>query len=199
MDKRGRVRANPRFDHFDVKGWSYTTWAPGVDPAGADFARDNVTASYVYALHGNQTPDGDVPTSGTGTYTGSMRALDFPTDDGVSSSNQAATRYLGDVTLTASFGSSSVSGGFFNLESQPGDRSSNYAGVQGNLTFDASVIGSKFTASNLTGTQDIAGYQNGSVRGAFFGPAAEEAGGVFDAIDAANNRALVGWFGTEKE
>ena len=38
-----------------------------------------------------------------------------------------------------------------------------------------------------------------SVNGAFFGPAAEEAAGVFDAQDQAANRVLYGWFGTAKD
>ena len=187
------------FDHFDVKGWNYTTWAPGVDPDTGDFSTDSVSADYAYVLHGNLTPAANVPASGTGTYTGRMNARDFPTDDGVSSQSAAATRYWGDATLTAAFATSSVNGRLTNLQSRPGDDSSNSAAVLGELIFDATINGNRFTASGVTGTQDMAGYQSGSVRGAFFGPAAEEAGGVFDATDAANNRAMVGYFGGDKE
>ena len=188
-----------RFDHFDVKGFNYTSWTPGVDPATADFDTDFISANYAFVLHGNRTPAGSVPASGTGTYTGFMNARDFPTDDGVSSQGPAATWYAGDATLTAAFGSSSVSGRLSNLRSRPGDASSDYADVQGELSFDATINGNRFTASSVTGTQDMAGYQSGSVRGAFFGPTAEEAGGVFDATDATNNRAMIGYFGGEKE
>ena len=187
------------FDHFDVKGWNYTTWAPGVDPDTGDFSTDSVSADYAYVLHGNLTPAANVPASGTGTYTGRMNARDFPTDDGVSSQSAAATRYWGDATLTAAFATSSVNGRLTNLQSRPGDDSSDSTAVLGELTFDATINGNRFTASGVTGTQDMAGYQSGSVRGAFFGPAAEEAGGVFDATDAANNRAMVGYFGGDKE
>ena len=55
------------------------------------------------------------------------------------------------------------------------------------------------TADNLSGTGALAGYQNGNVRGAFFGPSAEEAAGVFDAQDQTANRVLTGWFGTAKD
>ena len=188
-----------RFDHFDVKGFNYTSWTPGVDPATADFDMEFVSANYAYVLHGNRTPAGSVPASGTGTYTGFMNAREFPTDDGVSSQGPDATWYAGDATLTAAFGSSSVSGLLSNLRGRPGDASSDYVGVQGELRFDATINGNRFTASAVTGTQDVAGYQSGSVRGAFFGPAAEEAGGVFDATDATNNRAMIGYFGGEKE
>ena len=194
----GGFGPNPAFDHFDVKGWAYVTWNPGVDPATADFDAEFINANQVFVLHGNRTPAGSMPTTGTGTYTGSMRARDVPTDDAISTGNPAATSYRGDATLTASFGTSTVSGSLSNLESQPGDRSSNYVGVQGSLTFDAAISGNRFTASTVMGTQDMAGYQSGSVRGAFFGPAAEEAGGVFDAADAGNNRAMFGWFGGDK-
>ncbi len=186
--------SNQEFDHFDVKGWSYSTLVPGADSANLDFETDIRAASSVYLLHGNRTPAGSMPTTGTGTYAGRMSAYDFPTDDAVSTSGPDATHYRGDATLTAAFGSASLGGRLSNLESRPGD-GSDYAAVQGELTFDATITGNRFTASTVTGTRDLAGYGNGSVRGAFFGPAAEEAGGVFDATDAGNNRAMVGWFG----
>ena len=189
----GGFGPNPSFDHFDVKGWNYITWGPGADPATANFESEFVNANQVFVLHGNRTPAGSMPATGTGTYTGSMSARDVPTDDAISTGNANATSYRGDVTLTAAFGSSSVGGRLFNLESRPGDGSRNYAGVQGDLTFDATINGNRFTASAVTGTEAMEGYQSGSVRGAFFGPAAEEAGGVFDATG--NNRAMFGWFG----
>ena len=189
-----------RFDHFDVKGWSFTTWVPGSDPATADFETDTVNANYVFVLHGNRTPAEDMPESGTATYEGSMAASELPTDDGVVSVlGSNSMRYRGDATLTVDFASSSVGGRLFNLERQPGDRSSDYADIQGDLTFDATIDGNQFTASAITGSQDMAGYGSGSARGAFFGPAAAEAGGVFDAADATNNRAMVGYLGGRKE
>ena len=193
----GGFGSNPLYNHFDVKGWNFVTWKPGADPATADFKTDFSTANYVQVLHGNETPAENVPASGMGTYTGSMQALDLPSDDAVSTRDPTATRYQGDVTLTASFGSSSVSGRLFNLESRPGDGS--FTNVQGELAFDAAINGSRFTANAMTGTQDMAGYRTGSVRGAFFGPAAEEVGAVFDAADAGNNRAMFGWLGGDKE
>ena len=186
-----------QFDHFDVKGWSYTSWNPGVDPLTASWSQHAVSSSYVHVLHGNRTPVANLPAPGTATYAGRMAANDFPTDDGVGSLGPDATQYRGDATLTAAFGSSSVSGSLFNLESRPGGGT--YADVQGELTFDAMIDGNRFTASAVTGTQNMAGYSSGSVRGAFFGPAAEEAGGVFDAADAGNNRAMAGWFGGGKQ
>ncbi|MCY4503012.1 MAG: transferrin-binding protein-like solute binding protein [Alphaproteobacteria bacterium] len=188
-----------QFDHFDVKGWVYVTWAAGADPATADFEPNFVHANQVSVLHGNRTPAVDVPASGTATYAGRMNARDVPTDDAISTNNRLATYYRGEATLTAAFGSSSVAGRLSNLESRPGDNSSNYAGVQGELAFDATINGNLFTASSVAGTQDMAGYQAGSVRGAFFGPAAEEAGAVFDAIDTGNNRAMFGWLGGDQQ
>ena len=188
-----------QFDHLDVKGWVYVTWIAGADPATAEFSANFANANQVFVLHGNRTPAADMPASGTGTYTGRMEARDVPTDDAVSTRSQVATYYRGDATLTASFGDASVAGRLFDLESRPGDNSSNYAGVQGDLTFDAAISGNQFTASAVTGTQDMAGYRSGSVRGAFFGPAAEEAGAVFDAADAGNNRAMFGWLVGDKE
>ena len=186
------------FDHFDVKGWSYITWNPGADPATADFETEATGATLAYVLHGNRTPAGTVPTTGSAEYTGRMAARDYPTDDAVSSRGPEATFYRGDATLTADFASSSVVGSLSNLQSRPGDDST-YSDVRGDLTFNAAINGNGFTATSVTGTGDIAGYGSGSVRGAFFGPAAAEAGGVFDASDSGNNRAMVGWFGGDKE
>ena len=138
--RTGGIGGSPRFDHFDVKGWSYTTYAPGADPATASFSDDTDSSSYVHVLHGNRTPAAALPASGTATYTGSMQANDFPTDDGASTRDPDARWYRGDATLTAAFGSASVSGRLFNLEGRPGDGGA-YAGVRGELTFDAAIDG----------------------------------------------------------
>ena len=103
------------------------------------------------------------------------------------------------MTLTADFATSDVAGKFTDLlRSQPG-RFGPYAPVPDGVTFNADISGNGMTADNLTGTGDLAGYQNGNVRGAFFGPSAEEAAGVFDAHDQTGNKILSGWFGTTKD
>ena len=183
---------NPEFSHFDVKGWAFDEQDP------QEVLLDE---TYNYIVHGDRTPDSAMPTSGTATYDGRMEAVELSTDEAISSINSMGTFYWGDVTLTADFATPDVAGNFTNIQrSQPG-RNGPYVQVPGDVTFDAGINGNGMTADNLTGTGDLAGYQDGNVRGAFFGPSAEEAAGVFDAHDQTGNKIkiLSGWFGTTKD
>ena len=174
------------FDHFDVMGWG--TGEPTV-------ATQN-SGQIGLLVYGDRTPASAIPTSGTASYSGHMRARDFPTDDAVETRDPTYRDYRGDATLEADFSSASVTGEFTNLQSRPGGGS--YSSVAGGATFNATVNGNSITASDLTGTGALAGYQNGRVRGSFYGPAAEEAAGAFDAQDASNQRTIFGYFGTSK-
>ena len=197
---------SPEFNHFDVKGWSYITWKPEVEnPLTADSSEDAVTATYATVVHGDRTPEAAMPASGTATYTGSMQAREFPGDSAVSSLSPDATKYRGDAVLMADFGNAGVGGRLTELQSRPGDNSSPWADVEGELAFDAgiggTIPGNRFTAGEITGTGDMAGYTgaSGAVRGAFFGPAAEEAGGVFEASRSDTDKVIVGHFGGKRE
>ena len=181
------TRKSRQFDHFDVMGWG--TAEPGSSPP-------RNSGQFGLLVYGDRTPASALPSSGTATYSGHMRARDFPTDDAVDSNDPAYRDHRGDATLEADFSNASVAGEFTNLQSRPGDGS--YSSVAGGATFNATVSGNSITASDLAGTGALAGYQNGRVRGSFFGPDAEEAAGAFDAQDAANQRAMFGYFGTSK-
>ena len=176
----------PEFNHFDVKGWAFSeTDSPG----------SYTSSTYDYIVHGDVTSSSAMPTSGTAAYDGRMEAIEFPSDDAVFTSG--STRYRGDIALTADFANAEVNGVIDELESRVG--SGSYSSADGGATFNAEISGSNITATDLSGTGDLSGYQNGNVRGAFFGPSAEEAAGVFDALDQANNKILTGWFGTAKD
>ena len=102
------------------------------------------------------------------------------------------------MALTADFARAGISGEVSELRSRPAStRSSTPA--PGGATFNAAIAGNRLTANDLAGTGALSGFQNGSVQGAFFGPAAEEVGGVLDAADPANNRLLMGYFGAAKQ
>ena len=181
---------NSEFNHFDVKGWAIGEFDSQGDP---------MSANYTYIVHGNRTPGSAMPTSGTATYDGRMEALEASTNEAVESLSTSATFYFGDVTLTADFAASDVAGNFTNLlRSQTGVYGP-YDNVSGGATFNADINGNGMTADNLSGIGALSGYQNGNVRGAFFGPSAEEAAGVFDAQDQTANKVLTGWFGTAKD
>ncbi len=179
---------NPEFNHFDVKGWSFNDQVSGGNYSGVS-TNDLI-------VHGDRTPSSAIPTTGTATYSGRMGAASFPTDDAVFTSSSLHIEYRGDVTLTADFVNSGVAGELTNLDSRMGRGS--YSSTTGGATFNAAITGNLITATDLSGTGDLAGYQNGNVHGAFFGPATEEAAGIFDAHDQSANRVLRGWFGTAK-
>ncbi|MDE0095124.1 MAG: transferrin-binding protein-like solute binding protein [Gammaproteobacteria bacterium] len=185
----GGFGKTPEFNHFDVKGWGWN------DQVSQGVYSGVSTNDLI--IHGDRTPDSAMPTSGTATYGGRMEAYSFPTDDAVFTGSNLRISYRGDVALTADFANAGVTGDMTVLESRTGRGS--WSSATGDATFNAAINGNLFSADNLNGSGDLASYQNGNVNGAFFGPAAEEAAGVFDAQDQAANRVLYGWFGTTKD
>ena len=175
---KGFWKKTQEFNHFDVKGWSFSELSsPG----------NYINSTRDIIVHGDVTSSSAMPTSGTATYNGRMYAEEFPSDGAVFS--DLSTRYRGDIALTADFANAVVKGVMDNLESREGRGS--YSSVTGRVTFNAVINGSNMTTADLN--------QNINVRGAFFGPSAEEAAGVFDTLDQVNNTILIGWFGTAKD
>ena len=203
----------PEFDYFDVKGWSVVTLVAGADIQTTDEA-DYVNSNYVIALHGDRTPESAMPTAGNATYSGRMDGREFPTDDAVSSNSQAITRYRAAMSLVANFGSASVVGEFSNIQTRPGDGRT-YVALNGSETFDLGIVGNQLTTDTLARdtslnspwTGPLNGFGHMTARGAFFGPDADEVGGVFEmdrqtveAMDSqTDNGVLIGWFGADKQ
>ncbi len=171
----------PDYDYFDIKGWANNHDNPGI-----------WVNSFI--IHGDRTPISSLPFS-TATYHGRMHGREFPSDDAISWISEAR-RYQGDLTLTADFANTSVMGEITNLETRVGN-SGSYSDIQGGARFNASITGHNFTADDFSGTGDISNLQNGNVYGSFFGPTAQEAGGVFDA-DLGSD-VVVGYFGATQE
>ena len=187
-------RGNTEFDHFDVKQWGYAELVEGTDPSMIEL-EDYVWSKVFFAAHGDRTPDGAMPTTGSASYDGRMFAYSWPSDDAVLTGQ--SERYRGDMTLSADFANGSIAGSIGGLESRT-NSSSPYVASAGGATFNATIAGNRLTANDLAGTGVLAGYRNGSVEGAFFGPTAEEVGGVLDAVHATNNRLLMGYFGADR-
>ncbi|MCY4274815.1 MAG: transferrin-binding protein-like solute binding protein [Gammaproteobacteria bacterium] len=173
--------ATPDYDYFDIKGWANNHDNPGI-----------WVNSFI--IHGDRTPISSLPSS-TATYYGRMHGREFPSDDAISWISEAR-RYQGDLTLTADFANTSVTGEITNLETRVGN-SGSYSDIQGDARFNASITGHNFTADDFSGTGDISNLQNGNVYGSFFGPTAQEAGGIFDA-DLGSD-VVVGYFGAAQE
>ena len=161
-------------------------------------ASDNLTSStFSYLIHGNRTTD--MPTTGTARYDGGFLGQAFPSDQAVTVSNPSVTSYRGDLNLSANFGSSTVAGSATMLQSRPRDLSIPWANVSGGFSFNATISGNGLSATDLSGSGDLAGYSGGRVNGAFYGPGAAEVAGVFDATDSTQNKALHGYFGGQKQ
>jgi len=185
-----RFRGLPEFEHFSVKGWSFEVREnPGDDTKNKEDKR--------WLVHGNRTSASALPSSVNAIYEGRMRAVEASSDEALESHTRLATWFNGEARLEVDFATSRIDGSFSALERQTGS-SGALASVVGGATFNAMVDGEIFTAGNLAGTGALSGYENGSVKGAFFGPMAEEAAGVFGMTNLSANRVLYGWFGTQQ-
>ena len=174
------VATDRRFQHLDISNWGIYS---------------SSSRSFGHIIYGTRTTD--MPTGGTGNFAGVMRATEWPADADVGTSNRRVTRFRGDLDLTADFGNSTVLGSVTNLESRPGNIS-NYQQASGQLDFNGTIDGNGISATDLSGSGDLAQYRNGSVNGAFYGPGAAEVSGVFEAEDTTNNRLLTGYFAGEQ-
>ena len=172
--------------YMNVVGWSGGTYPD-------DASNDLDTTSYGHAVFGDRTAAGQMPGSGTATYSGRTEAHAWQPSPGqgrAASSN--ATRYRADLSLTANFGQGTVGGRATGLERRaPGE--SDYTSVSGTLTFGSGRI----AGNTLTTTVEGLSY-SGSMEGAFYGPGAVEVGGVMQATHT-DGRLLHGWLAGEKD
>ena len=188
FESRRSFQGRFRPEHFDVNGLAIVH---------RDVSDSATSADYNYLVYGNRTTD--MPTTGTASYAGGFRAREWPTDQAALTSSPSVTRYRGDFDLSADFGSSTVTGNATGLESRPGD-SSTWVNAAGGLNFNATISGNGLSATDhLSGSGDLAGYSGWRVDGAFYGPGAAEVAGVFDATDGTQNKALIGYFGGQKQ
>ena len=173
------------FDYFDANGSS----VPG--------------GNRTIVTYGARTAAGSMP-GGTATYNGRMRADSYDNAAGNIDNNTARTRINGLLTLTANFADATLGGRIFALRVRaPG--ASDYTRLPATTDIDISngrIVDGRFTAS-LTGRDEdpnaplgssARGYY-GDAYGEFYGPGAEEVGGVLNARRDEDNMVLAGWFG----
>lgn len=172
---------DPEFDYLNIYGFDHSTLVPNADLSTyetTDYERGN----YIHIVHG--TPSSDMPVRGTAAYNGIVSARVWPTDDAVFW--EGSTVHDGDFDMTASFSATGANvAGSFSFPHIPG----------GTLQFNVDVTGNQLSVSDLSITEGaFAGYQNVGVRGAFFGPAAAEVGGVFEGENPAASTLMHGYF-----
>ena len=148
---------------------------------------------------GARTDAADLP-AGTATYVGSMRAEALSQVD-----SSSIVRYglRGDLSLTADFDASTLEGEITNIDQRWREpRPRVWIDLPGTTRFDITdgqIADGQFTAT-LTGVdrnesaplhESVRGYE-GDVLGEFYGPAAEEVGGVISATRDADLRVMGG-------
>ena len=183
-------QGSPRFRYFDIYGSSVSGYG----------RHNRLSLSF-----GARTDAASLPT-GTATYSGTMTSEHHPVGN-ASGTSGAAGRMFADWRLTADFSDSTLSGDIRRLQSRwPGEsdyrllplttyfRIENGQIVDGRFT--ASVSGVDSTAS-APPSRTVKGFE-GDVLGEFYGPGAQEAGGVIRVVRQSDQRVVRGKFGGER-
>lgn len=154
---------------------SYGHWLK-VTPGGGNFG--NTARSDTYFVYGFKTPKGNVPTSGTATYT---TLLDGNYID-------ATQNYVvaGTGTVTATFNTNALAFSATATGTPATGPGIHFGTINGSGTINSNAA--SFTANGNNGTYAM------SVAGYFFGPSAAEVGGVFQLTgpQGNGNGAMVG-------
>jgi hypothetical protein len=158
--------------YVSIGEWGYSLYRPAAD--------DTVESAGGYFAFGSRTVPGDIPTSGTATY--SIQAL------------QAGCDCYGNLSLAADFAARTMAAnllldGFYGLPTGNGTFSNNgyVASMSGSGVINAPgdfniALSGSATMRDIGAGTSFTGTVNGTLFGALFGPAAVEAGGVFDVV-----------------
>ena len=184
----------PRFRYVDLS-WSY------IDDAGEDAAADEGAADQSSLAYGARTDAAALP-SGSASYTGVATANTYLESD---PSRSHQERISGTLRLAANFDDSTLDGMILEIRKRTRDASESWnawSSLSDTTRFeiaDGRIVDGQFTAT-LTGTdsnaaaapQDTVGGYEGGILGEFYGPAAEEVGGVLNA--SSDDRVMLGAF-----
>ena len=145
-------------------------------------------------VNGLQTDAENLP-GGEATYLG--RAwIDSWTDCCVFWRDRASAK--GNLSLIANFGESKINGLMDDIEYR-GNASSSFISVpNANAVISEGTINGNLFNANLQGTGEMDGV-SGEMSGAFYGPSAEEVGGVIKTTSTNTNSVGIGWFGGSRE
>ena len=199
-------RDTPDFDESwtkTVDGDTYWGWIPRWNNQEESFGFiGGASGDRYYAATGLRTATANLP-SGTAVYEGGMRGDTHLSSD-PSSAHRESIR--GSLRLTAKFDESSLEGRISGIRVRP-QVPRGWMNLPDTTYFaigDGQIMDGRFTAS-LTGmdsnanapmSETVRGYEGG-VLGEFYGPAAEEVGGVLNA--SREGRVMAGVFGGVKQ
>ncbi|MES1997917.1 MAG: transferrin-binding protein-like solute binding protein [Pseudomonadota bacterium] len=149
--------------------YSYLTFG-GWGDCGANCGLAGETGVIGYYVSGSETPSGAIPTSGSATYTGLLQGIYY--------SGSTLLGTIADVTLTADFTNRNLA---FST-----NNSITYVrgGTVGSTQASRSDLNMTGTLSYLSGSNTFTGAvtdatHTGTATGSFYGPVAQEVGGVF--------------------
>jgi hypothetical protein len=195
-------------------GGSFENYAPVVGLQYSSFGvwslnpcnnNSNCTPAYAGTYGGaqpGQALTATMPTTGTAAYTGGATGYVIQP---VATNSTNAAQFYGTSSLTANFATGNVTGSITAINAYSvnnGGSGQTLLGTINNIGVSGTISGSTFggTAS-VTGSAgsafDIAG-ATGTMKGGFYGPAANEVAGVFNLSGGANNTTLMGSFGAKQ-
>ena len=187
----GSFSDNSEYTYLDIWGFNQT--------GGDDFSIRG------FASYGARTDAANLP-AGSATYVGRMRADTFKQN--LPSTNSSRVRVYGDLNLTANFGGSTLEGTISGIHTR-GQNEASSSPLSSTTQFEIAngqIANGQFTAT-LTGVdsnataplhESVRGYE-GHVLGEFYGPAAEEVGGVLSASREEDLRVMNGAFHGKKQ
>ncbi|WP_443630132.1 transferrin-binding protein-like solute binding protein [Candidatus Njordibacter sp. Uisw_056] len=173
------------YDPENGSNWDYQTMATWVQ------ANEGTGIGRIGAMSvGNPTADASIPTAGSATFSGVAEGMYVDND-------HKFYRVSSDATLSANFVTQSVTFNTTNSLIQPVDVGDPYTDAGPNLTgtFSYSANNNTLTSSNLYGTSSD--WTGGTASAKFYGPDAEEIGGVFS-IRGTGKEAYEGAFGAKR-
>ena len=194
-DPNDRTSGSSEFDYFDINGWTLSRWGDTFEGV---------------SVYGARTRPENLPT-GSATYEGRITSRIWEGDDPGYPSGQ--TRVQGALALNADFDNSRIDGLIDGLETQPADNSTSYEAMAVGNTIDISngvIADGRFNAdwagndtdANSALEDSIRGFA-GTMMGEFYGPAAEEVGGVMGGSRSATattpDQYLQGGFGAKMQ
>lgn len=158
------------FDHFDIVR------------VFADYDGDEISGAYI---HGDPTPAVDMPL-GTAAYTGSLRFPSFHTYFDTGQEEPWHASVSGDITLTIDFADNGLTGSVDNVRIDPRGPAPRQAHPGTEFTISGGTIVQNAFSARAVGSGYFSGF-TGDVTGAFYGPDADEAGGVITAQRGPND------------
>ncbi|MGH7015806.1 MAG: transferrin-binding protein-like solute binding protein [Caulobacteraceae bacterium] len=195
-------------DKVQLEDWSFTNglqytsygfW--NVNPSGSD-SQPIYAGVYAGGKPGvSQTTS--MPTTGSATYSGGATGL--VVEPGATSSGADGGRFTGASSLTANFTTSAITGSISGITVYTvnnGSGGPTLIGTLNDIGLSATISGAAFNGTaDVTGAAgtafDITG-ATGKLHGAFYGPSAAEATGVFYLTGGTNNVSVAGSFGAKQ-